>query len=136
MNRRLAVLLAATGVAAADQVLKAALRHPQPTPTTAGATVGGLLVLMLLGCATYFLGWRRNKTPTLLASSLLCAGSASNGLDRILRGGVVVYVPWGDGRAINLADVVIVVGTTMAAVLLVARLIGWMKAQPSRSTTP
>jgi hypothetical protein len=129
MSGRFAVLFAAAGLLAGDQVLKALLGRPLPTPATTASIVGGLLVLALLGCGAYFLGWRRRKEPTFLAASLLCAGSASNLLDRLLRGSVFVYLPGLGGRGVNLADIAIVLGTLFSAILLGMRFTGWLRGR-------
>lgn len=57
MNGRVAVLLVAIGVVAADQTLKALLGHPLLTPATTASIVAGFLVLVALACAVYLLGW-------------------------------------------------------------------------------
>lgn len=92
-------------------------------------TVGtalAILFLAVLALRSRWSGWR------LLGATLLVAGGASNGIDRVLRGHVVDFLNVGLGSLrtgiFNVADVVIMVG----AGILVVTMISSAPAEPSR----
>ncbi|MBX7115914.1 MAG: signal peptidase II [Myxococcaceae bacterium] len=118
MQTRQQILLVGVAILCIDQAAKALIGEPLPGAASAFLLAGGAVVAAL-ACAAYWFGWRKGRNALLAALTLICSGSASNWLDRGLRGHVLVFLPWLTGRRFNLADAAIVIGTLVLLALLV-----------------
>src|SRR5262249_26457373 len=88
INQRL--LYVAMAVVGLDQLAKAFFGRPiaehSPALTTLPLIVYFMAIQIAVGVAAYRLGWRRNKPLIFGGLALLCAGLASNWIDRAVRG--------------------------------------------------
>lgn len=88
----------------------------------------GFIPIILYSLGSYFLLRRMTKTHKILdtfIASFFVAGSLSNSVDRIFRGYVVDYIPFGNLTMFNLGDVSIIASLSLLSYDIVNNLEGW-----------
>lgn len=80
----------------------------------------GLTTVLLVVCLLFMLiEWKRGSKAVSLCVTLVLAGGVSNLIDRLIMGYVTDMISIGRFAIFNVADMAVVIGCTLAAILII-----------------